>query len=306
MAIPEHQLETWSNQGAVTTSKTTHERIRSVINNSTVFSGKDYEVYLQGSYKNSTNIRGDSDVDIVVQLKSTFYHNINTLSKNESDLFHATHSDATYGFMDFKSDLITLLKDYYGNNSVKVGNKSIKIIGGNGRLPADVVPCAQYRHYKRFTGIGEKTDYVEGIYFLTTNENRKVINYPKEHYNYGVEKNQATNQKYKQLIRIFKNARTYMDQRDLFDKSLAPGYFVEGLLFNVPNEKFNQRTYQSAFLGILNWLYENAITRVNGLSGFTCQNKQVSLFGNSQEQWNTVHATDFYSALVQLWNDWGK
>lgn len=31
MSIPEQQLETWSNQGAITTSKITHERIRGII-----------------------------------------------------------------------------------------------------------------------------------------------------------------------------------------------------------------------------------------------------------------------------------
>src|SRR5690606_17350874 len=51
MTISEQQLETWSNQGAITSSKNTHERIRDVINGSQVLSGKSYEIYLQGSYK---------------------------------------------------------------------------------------------------------------------------------------------------------------------------------------------------------------------------------------------------------------
>lgn len=181
MPIPESQFETWSNQGAITTSKTTHERIRDVINESSVLNGINYEIYLQGSYKNSTNIRGDSDVDIVVQLNFAFSHNASQLSSAESAKFHSDYADATYTWTDFKADLISVLRDYYGIAAVQVGNKSIKVSGGNGRLPADVVPCQQYRRYKRYTGFANESDYVEGMCFWTTKENRKVINYPKVH-----------------------------------------------------------------------------------------------------------------------------
>ncbi len=77
MAIPEEQLEVWSHQGAITTARQTHESIRTALSSHGWPDGVDFEVYLQGSYKNATNVRGDSDVDVVVQLKSTFYHNLN-------------------------------------------------------------------------------------------------------------------------------------------------------------------------------------------------------------------------------------
>lgn len=300
MPIPESQLETWSNQGAVTTSKTTHERIREVINESFALNGINYEIYLQGSYKNSTNIRGDSDVDIVVQLNSAFSHNASQLSTAESANFHSDYPDATYTWSDFKADLIGVLRDYYGSTAVQVGKKSIKVGGGNGRLPADVVPCQQYRRYKRYTGIAIESDYVEGMCFWTTRENRQVINFPKVHYDNGTAKNQAARQTYKPLIRIFKNARTYMDARGLFDKSLAPGYFIEGLLYNVPTDKFVQTSYQSAFVEIINWLYQV------DLDDLVCQNEQVLLFGNTSEQWKMESAAHFLSAITQLWHDWGN
>lgn len=39
-----------------------------------------YEVYPQGSYANKTNIAGDSDVDLVIALKSAFYADKEDLS----------------------------------------------------------------------------------------------------------------------------------------------------------------------------------------------------------------------------------
>lgn len=129
-------------------------------------------------------------------------------------------SKATYSWTQFKEELIAVLEGYFGRSYVEVGNKSIKILPNNGRLPADVVPAAQYRRYLRYTG--NRTDYVEGMCFWTTKENRFVVNYPKVHYDNGVTKHQKTNQMYKSMIWIFKNARTYMDERGIFDKSLAP------------------------------------------------------------------------------------
>ena len=42
-----------------------------------------YVSYLQGSYRNDTNIRGDSDVDLVLELNSVFKHDASVLSEYE-------------------------------------------------------------------------------------------------------------------------------------------------------------------------------------------------------------------------------
>lgn len=56
MGIPESQLETWSHQGAVTTARATHESVRNALESYESWPRDvEYEVYLQGSYKNDTN-----------------------------------------------------------------------------------------------------------------------------------------------------------------------------------------------------------------------------------------------------------
>ena len=74
VAIPESQLSRWSNHGSQTGSKQTHETIRRALESYPWPEGKTHEFFLQGSYSNSTNIRGDSDVDVVLKLNNTFYH----------------------------------------------------------------------------------------------------------------------------------------------------------------------------------------------------------------------------------------
>ena len=107
MAIAESQLETWANQGAITTAKATADSIKNALN-SYGPEGVDFEVFLQGSYKNSTNIRGDSDVDVVAQLNSTFYSN---LSDEQKRILGIT--PASYGWSDFRADVLKALRNYY-------------------------------------------------------------------------------------------------------------------------------------------------------------------------------------------------
>lgn len=69
MAIPESQLETWSKQGSVTQSSTTYQIIRNaLLDAKAVYADKTFEVFLQGSYGNDTNIYAESDVDTVMRL----------------------------------------------------------------------------------------------------------------------------------------------------------------------------------------------------------------------------------------------
>ena len=71
MPIAESQLETWSHPGAGPGSRDTYDSVRTALESpKAVYKDKDYEVFLQGSYGNDTNIYGESDVDTVIRLGS--------------------------------------------------------------------------------------------------------------------------------------------------------------------------------------------------------------------------------------------
>ena len=297
MSIPESQLERWSHQGAVTTAKRTHESIRNALDPHTWPTGVKYEVYLQGSYKNTTNIRGNSDVDVVAQLNSTFQRDLSELSDYQKNLYHQAYDNATYHWKNFRADVITALRNYFGYSAIDdTGNKSIKVAEGSNRLPADVVACIQYRKYKHFRSLNDQ-NYVEGMVFYTLREGREVINFPKVHYQNGTEKNGRTSSRYKPTIRVFKNARTYLVNQGIISKELAPSYFLECLLYNVPDRNFTSN-HQDTFCSVVNWLCESNMTN------FLCQHEQFSLFGNTPEQWSYSNARDFLDMLVDLWNNW--
>lgn len=289
MAIPESQLETWSHQGAVTTAKATADSIKHALDNYDNWPEEiEYKTYLQGSYKNDTNIRGDSDVDAIAQLNSTFYSNLSEEQKRYLGI-----SPASYGWEEFRLDVLRALIDYYDSTIVDEGNKSIKIKANNGRLPADIIACAQYRQYFKLN----IHSFIEGIIFWTRNEGRKIINYPKIHYQNGVKKHQDTSNWYKPTVRMFKNMRTYLIEKKVITSDIAPSYFLECLLFNVPDNNFSG-SYQDTFCDVVNWLNKA------GLDDFICQNGQLDLFGSTPEQWVQEKAIKFNQELISLWNNW--
>lgn len=296
MTIPRTQLETWSHQGATVTAQSTHESIRYALKKHEWPAGVKYDDYLQGSYRNLTNIRGNSDVDLVVELTSSFQHDLSALFSSEQQRFYADHGNATYTLSEFKSEVINALQDYYGPSVVEIGNKSIKISAGSNRLAADVVVCMSYRKYQQYRSILDQ-NYVGGIIFDTQTENRRIINFPKVHYDNGAEKNSQTRGNYKSTVRMFKNARSYLINHNSLSPDVAPSYFIECLLYNVPSQKIVTNT-QDTFINVLEYL-QNA-----NLSSFVCQNEQMNLFGDSPEQWTLYNANLLISAYIDLWNSW--
>lgn len=304
MSIPEGQLTTWANQGAVTTAKLTHESVRTALSSSESpiadrISNGSVQVYLQGSYKNDTNIRGDSDVDIVVELNATFHHNAHELPQDQRLLHDASYEVAKYPWAQFRSDVVRALESYYGSKQVySTGNKSIKLLPGNGRLSADIVPVTVFRQYSYFGGSNNYSAR-EGVRFQHLATGREIVNFPKHHYDNGVDKNSQsrTNGWFKPTVRIFKNARTYLVGQNKLKDGVAPSYFLQGLIYNMPDNYFGG-TYNSTVYNILCHLYKNPIDQ------FVCQNGIHNLFGSTEEQWNLADAQTTIKALVELWDSW--
>lgn len=296
MGIPESQLKTWANQGAVAMSAATYEAVQQALGKYAWGSDVRYEVYLQGSYKNSTNIRGDSDVDVVVQLNSTFYYDESDLPEPDLSIWRGSVSKSTYEWSAFRDDVLKSLRDYFGSSSVKVGSKSIKVIGNANRLPSDVVVCFQYRKYRRFRSWSDQ-DYAEGMKFYVPDEDRWVINFPKIHYDNGIAKNGRVDEWFKPAVRIFKNARGFLVGQRIITDDLAPSYFVECLLYNASNSSYGI-SCQNTFCSVVNELERASFEK------FVCQNEQAWLFGGTPEQWSELNARRYIQALVQLWNNW--
>jgi hypothetical protein len=298
MPIPEAQLEIWSNRGAVATAQQTRESLRHALSLHTWPSEASYETYLQGSYRNYTNIRSDSDVDLVVELNSAFRHDLSSLLPSERSAFQISYADATYRWEDFRADVLQALRRHYGYSAVKEGKKTLKVESAPGRLPADVVVALEYRRYRSFSSLLIQ-QYVEGMTFWVPSEARWAVNFPKVHYQNGNIKQAATSERFRSTVRMFKNARRYLVERGVIVRSLAPSYMVECFIYNADNTQFFD-TRQSTYLGVIGSLVKK------DFSTMLCQNEQLPLFGSSPEQWNVSDAIAFLRALLNLWDNWGQ
>ncbi len=104
---------------------------------------------------------------------------------------------------------------------------------------------------------------------------------------------------YKRTIRMFKAARNYLVEKHSIKDGTAPSYFIECLLYNVPNDLFKPRLAQS-YKDIVEYLV------TADLQKFKCQNGVQELFGTSRDLWSVDKAQRFIQALGRLWEKWPK
>jgi len=297
MPIPESQLETWSHQGSITQSSNTYNTIKSVLEASTTpYAGKNFKVFLQGSYGNDTNIYAESDVDIIIRLDDCFHSDLESLSDDEKSAYKQAFSDATYTHTDFKQDVLSVLEDQYGS-AVKTGDKAIAIDASGSRRKSDVIVATQFRRYFEFRSASD-SEYVEGICFFNA-AGERIANYPKQHSANLTAKHQASSKWLKPMARVFKNMRSSLVEGGLIDAGIAPSYYIEGLLYNVPNEKFTT-SYQDCVANILNWYRQNAAK-----TDLVCANEQYYLLRDGYHTcWSQTDCDALVEAAVDLWNQW--
>ncbi len=297
MSIPESQLVIWSHQGSITQSSSTYNSIKNVLEASTTpYINKNFKVFLQGSYGNDTNIYAESDVNIVIRLDDCFFSDLELLSEEEKAAHKQTFSDAAYTHMDFKNDVLSVLTSQYGS-AVKAGNKAIAIDASDSRRKADVIVATQFRRYFKFRSPSD-SEYVEGICFFNATGER-IANYPKQHSSNLTTKHQASSKWLKPMARVFKNMRSRLVEDGLIKASIAPSYYIEGLLYNVPNDKFTS-SYQECVVNTLNW-YQQDAKKVD----LVCANEQYYLLRDSSHTcWSQANCDAFVKAAVKLWNEW--
>jgi hypothetical protein len=297
MTISSAQFDTWSHVGASVTSASTYTSVKTALDLHTWPTGVTCVVYLQGSYRNSTNIRGDSDVDIIVQCTSLVHDNTDLLTAQQKVSHAQSTFQPTYYLSHFKDDVITALSNYYGSQYVNPSSKSIKLLADihNNRLNADIVPCITHRSFFKYVS-GADDEFLEGIAFWAQSD--WIVNFPKFHYSFGTEKNDSSHTlgRYKPMVRIFKNAKFVYNRRFLMSLN-TPSYFIENLLYNVDDSNYQTSksiTFDNCLIEMTNVLTGTSSANIQ------CQNHIVSLFGAKQYQWNIADAIEFVRAMMYL------
>lgn len=237
----ESTFRSWSKPSSDTEEEkysNTERMIRATIAASPELSKRNIEVFTQGSYKNNTNVRQDSDVDICVCCRDVFYDDLPSDGSITKESMNFTSSD--YEYSRFKNEVEAALVTKFGRNMVTRGKKAFDVHATTYRVDADVVPTFEHRrYYKNYAG---QIRFHRGTE-LHPDNGGKIINWPEQHYANGVEKNKNTLGRYKFITRAIKRLRNEMDENNIASAKPIPSYLIECLVWNTPKDGFGHTEY---------------------------------------------------------------
>ena len=286
----ERTFESWASPPGDTEQKkceNAERAIRNAISSSSVLNHRGIKVFPQGSYRNRTNVRTDSDVDIGVLCTDSIFFDLPT-GMTAADFGIST--PATYSYADYKNDVHRALTSHFREMAVVRGNKAFDVHETTYRVDADVVACFEYRWYRA------DGTYLMGSAFPTDGGDR-IINWPEQHYANGVAKNDAAGRRFKDVVRILKRLRNEMDELGVAAAKPIPSYLIECLAWNVPNEDFANDSYTADVRYVLARTFNNT-KQLDDCKTWTEINGLKYLFHASQPwTYEQVHA--FVSAA---WN----
>lgn len=289
MTITREAATRWTSQGAQDGAKQTYASIRHALEKAGIARSRDLDIFLQGSYANSTNVRGDSDVDIVVMTRQSFNADTTRLSATAKARWDAL-PEATFTSADLRREISQALIAHYGPNRVHLKNKCIQVDAGSGTLDADVVPCTEYRNYVDSNPSSLSSGYIEGVQIRPL-RGGPIINYPKEHIASGKAKNGTAHLNYKRTVRQVKRLRTFAVEKGFLREGIAPGYLLECMVFNAPDRCFAKDDDWDRLLHVLSWL------RTTELRAFWSGDKVHRLFLTDPGDFSTAIGTEIVNGL---------
>lgn len=244
----------------------------------------DISVFPQGSYRNRTNVRQDSDVDVCVRLNSTFFEYYPPGTKRAD--FGNTEGSIT--FSAYKDLIHKALNDYFGAAAVTRGKKAFDIHANTYRVDADVVPTFEMRRYQL------DRSYLSGVAFIPDGDWRQIENWPEQSYDNGVRKHDATGRRYKKMIRILKRLRNEMQEEHIAAANNVASFLIECLVWNVPNSQFGSDTYYNDLRNVIVAAYNGTKTD-EACKEWGEVNELKYLFRGAQP-WTRAQANDFLVA----------
>ncbi len=206
------------------------------------------DIFAQGSFPNRTNIPQESDVDVAVRCMRGSYLDLPAGTTQEDYGF----TDGTLGYAELKNDVGKALTARFGPECSR-GNKCFTIRSNSYRLDADVTPSFEHR---RYYDAADKRRYYSGCQFFS-DSGEKIINWPLQHIENGIRKNDATRRRFKRHTRILKRLQFALIESGTLQKKLIPSYAAECAVFNVPDDDFRDESYWNSVRRVLAFLFNN-------------------------------------------------
>ncbi|MBO4726279.1 MAG: hypothetical protein J5598_01605, partial [Clostridia bacterium] len=256
------------------------------------FDPKDVVIYLQGSYACKSNTQFQSKMEMIVEITKTREYDYDTMTRHDMKM-------RDNFFIDFEHYFdVKRFKDVLANEiarlihvKLNIGTTTILVPAfGSLKHAIDIFPCFKYKYFRPEGGsIRAKLVYDEHLeeHFLMFT-NLHAVN--------GNLKDTMTQGNFKRIVRLVKNAVAISAREDGIIHTVR-GYYIECLLYNVPNEMYftGDGKLSSVFLKVINWL------NFANLDDFVCENQIWSLWGNADGFWNQSSARQFVNDLIEFY-----
>lgn len=263
MATWEETFSSWARGPGKTEEERCNNAVRAILEatkKSPKLRDRDVRVWIHGSYRNRVNVRRDSDVDAGVSCHDAFFFDLPEGTTRDQ---FGINSPADYNFATFKDELQEALEAHFGAEAVHRGNKAFDIKENSYRVEADVAPLFEYRRYHTLPTPGgfavAARNYYPG-YKMITDKGQVIINWPEQHYENGVAKNNATSRRFKRVVRILKALSVYMEEKGNKIAANTPGFLIECMAYNVANSRFAGTAWYPTVRTVLADLFNETLT----------------------------------------------
>ena len=287
----EEQLHGWTGPSSDTErdkQERTERMIREAIEAHDAFDGYKFSVYAKGSYANQTNVRSDSDVDIVVHCHECVYWAEESPGARPA----STSYSGPWTPTKLRAEVKAALRAKFGEQVDDSGSTAIVVRSSSARIDADVVPSLTYRYY--FASGGSR----DGTRVFRKNGSW-LNNFPAQHLAEGNRKNTATNTYFKQAVRILKRVENLMLTNDVHRE--VPSYFVECLVYNCPTDVLLWTTWTDTIRGVLFHIWDElqGDTEPSETDDRWLEVSRCKYLFSSAQKWSRKDGRDFAKAA---WN----
>ena len=236
-------------------------------------------------------MRQESDVDICILYTGAYYPDYSQSVELTSAMLG--HKDGTYPYATFKNDVEAALVAFFERAGVTRGNKAFDVHANTYRVDADVVPCFEYR---RYFGPAASPNVIYGTQ-LNPDKGSSIINWPRQNYKNGVDKNDATKRGFKGVVRVIKRLRNEMADNKIAAAQPIPSYLIECLIWNTPNETLMNPNWKTDVRDAIAYLWTN--TRSDEQCNAWREINQNKYLFRDNQPWTRQSVNDFLQAT---WN----
>ncbi|MEV5327454.1 hypothetical protein AB0K67_25260 [Nonomuraea sp. NPDC052634] len=270
--------------------------IKDAIKAHSAFDGVNIAIYAKGSYANNTNVRKDSDVDIVVECRECYYYDFDprvTLSDRASARQSISPYRGKWTADVWRTEVVSAVKNKFGEAGVDIsGNIAINISEVAGSRPsADVVPSFEHRRFL----CADIANLCPGSH-VVGKDGAEVVNWPIQQLENGRRKNTRTGGRYKHMVRALKNIENVLVNHGLLQD--LPSYLMECLVYNVADGTLKAGSLDDAFQGVLLELAA-PLASTNGTDHWMEPNEIKHLF-SEQQKWTTEDARRLICTSLQF------